>query len=156
MKTTYAIRSMEDRDKEFIIGLSSRFNEFEFMGWREPAKMQESQVKIAKEAVENNDADSDIYVVEGEDGILLGYLHVCKTTDYFTGVVQGYISAIVVSKEGEGKGIAKGLMRKAEEWTKSKGYKQLVLNVFANNQRAVDFYTYLNYEKEIVKMVKEL
>jgi ribosomal protein S18 acetylase RimI-like enzyme len=34
---------------------------------------------------------------------------------------------------------------KAEEWAKGKGYKQLVLNVFANNERAVNFYAYLNY-----------
>jgi len=59
-------------------------------------------------------------------------------------------SSIAVSKEGEGRGIAKLLMDKAEEWTLSKGYKQMTLNVFAGNERAVNFYKNLNFENEII------
>ncbi|WP_413306407.1 GNAT family N-acetyltransferase [Bacillus sp. 1P10SD] len=47
-------------------------------------------------------------------------------------------------------------MEKAEEWTRSKGYKQLTLNVFAQNERAINLYKKFNFENEIVKMVKEL
>lgn len=47
-------------------------------------------------------------------------------------------------------------MTKAEEWSSQKGYRQLILNVFINNDRAVNFYKHLNYEIEVVKMVKEL
>lgn len=154
MKLT--IRKMVERDKEFIVSLSTRFNEFNFMSWRDPQKMQEAQLKMAQESLNSENFDSDFFVAEDENQQLLGFLHVTKNTDFFTGENQGYVSSIAVSKEGEGRGVAKRLMEKAEEWTKSKGYKQLVLNVFANNQRAVDFYSYLNYEKEIIKMVKEL
>jgi ribosomal protein S18 acetylase RimI-like enzyme len=85
-------------------------------------------------------------------------LHLTKNVDYFTGESQGYISSLAVSKEGEGKGkgIAKILMDKAEEWSKSKGYNQLTLNVFARNERALKFYSKLQYENEIIKRVKEL
>lgn len=151
-----SIRKMAEGDKEFIVGLASRFNEFEFMSWRDQKKMQSAQVKLAEEAVNNGDPDSDIFIVEDEQSNLLGFLHMTKTTDFFTGVEQGYVSSIAVAKEGEGKGIAKLLMKKAEEWTISKGYKQVVLNVFGNNKRAVDFYSHLDYQKEIIKMVKEL
>ncbi len=52
--------------------------------------------------------------------------------------------------------VAKRLMTKAEEWAKEKGYKQLILNVFHNNELAVNVYKHLGYEIEVVKMVKVL
>jgi ribosomal protein S18 acetylase RimI-like enzyme len=150
------IRKMEETDKEFIIGLSTRFTEFDFMEWRDPQVMKDAQLKMAKEAVFSDDPDSDIFVVEDDRKNLLGFLHMTKNVDYFSGEEQGYISSIAVAKEGEGKGIARKLMEKAEEWTRSKGYKQLTLNVFAQNERAINLYKKFNFENEIVKMVKEL
>ncbi|MFD2444797.1 GNAT family N-acetyltransferase [Bacillus sp. CGMCC 1.16607] len=150
------IRKMTKKDEKFIIGLSARFTEFDFMEWRDSKKMKEAQFKMAEEAINNTDPDSDIFVIEDEKETLLGFLHMTTNTDYFTGESQGYISSIAVSKEGEGKGIARKLMEKAEDWSKEKGFKQLTLNVFAGNERAVNFYSKLNYENEIIKMVKEL
>ncbi|MBS8265402.1 GNAT family N-acetyltransferase [Mesobacillus boroniphilus] len=150
------IRKMMEDDQDFILDLSARFNEFEFMEWRDLRKMEESQLKIAKEAIASIGPDSEIFVAEDWEKNLLGYLHMTKNIDYFTGIEQGYISSIAVSKDGEGKGIAKKLMEKAEEWSKKKGYHQLTLNVFANNERAHTFYSKLNFENEIIKMVKEI
>ncbi|ERJ12776.1 GNAT family N-acetyltransferase [Haloplasma contractile] len=150
------IRKMKDQDVAFIIDLSTRFNEFEMMNWRDHEKMKQAQLEMAKEAVAKSDSDSDMYVVEDESKTPLGYLHMTKQIDYFTDEHKGYISSIVVSKAGEGKGIGKKLMKKAEQWSKEKGYKQLVLNVFSKNERAVEFYKKLDYESEIIKMVKEL
>lgn len=158
MTSNLNIRKMDITDEDFIIGLSTRFTDFDFMEWRDSNKMKDAQLKMAKEAIEidNRSPDTDIYVVEDEEKTLLGFLHITKHTDYFTGENQGYISSIAVSKEGEGRGIAKLLMDKAEEWTLSKGYKQITLNVFSGNERAVNFYKNLNFENEIIKMVKEL
>ncbi|WP_442598894.1 GNAT family N-acetyltransferase [Neobacillus sp. D3-1R] len=150
------IRQVNDSDRKFIISLAERFNEFAFMGWRDPQAMNEAQVRMAKESFGQKDSDSDMFIAENENQVRLGFLHMSKNEDYFTGEKQGYISSIVVSKEGEGKGIAKKLMKTAEEWSIQKGYKQIVLHVFANNERAIRFYEHLNYETEIVKMVKEI
>ena len=147
MDSNLNIRKMDKTDEDFIIGLSTRFTDFDFMAWRDSNKMKDAQLKMAKESIEidNLSPDTDIYVVEDEKKILLGFLHMTMHTDYFTGESQGYISSIAVSKDGEGKGIAKLLMNKAEEWTVSKGYKQMTLNVFAGNERAVNFYKNLNF-----------
>jgi ribosomal protein S18 acetylase RimI-like enzyme len=149
------IRKMLVEDENFIVDLSSRFYEFEHMDWRNEEKMKSKQLEIINESIQSNDNESDIFVAY--DGhVKLGFIHITASSDYFTGENQGYVSLIAVAKEGEGKGIAKKLMCKAEEWSKSRGYKQLTLNVFTNNKRAVDFYTNLNYRSEISKMVKEL
>lgn len=150
------IRNMIESDKDFIIDLSARLADIEYMDWRDRQKMKDAQRKMAQEAISNRDQDSDIFVVEDGNKTLLGYLYITKITDFFTGVEQGYISSIAITKEGEGKGIGKKLIEKAEEWTKNKGYKQLSLNVFKCNERAVNFYTKLNFETETMRMVKEL
>lgn len=149
------IRKMLAEDKNFIVDLSSRFYEFEHMDWRNKEKMKSKQLEIINDAIHSDDNESDIFVAH-EGHVKLGFIHVTTSTDYFTGEKQGYLSLIAVAKEGEGKGIAKKLMCKAEEWSKSRGYKQLTLNVFSNNNRAVDFYANLNYQSEILKMVKVL
>lgn len=95
-------------------------------------------------------------MAEEETGELLGFLEVKPHKDNLSGIEQGYIVAIAVSPQGEGKGVGKALMTKAEEWSSQKGYRQLILNVFIKNDRAVNFYKHLNYEIEVVKMVKEL
>jgi GNAT superfamily N-acetyltransferase len=147
---------MKESDKEAILRLSERFSDFELMGWRNPDAMKKAQLRIARASFESYDPNADLFIAEDHRGEVLGYLHVTRNVDFFTGEEQGFILAIVVSKDAEGKGVAKKLMLKAEEWTKVKGYKQLVLNVFANNERAVNFYSHLNYETENLKMVKEL
>jgi len=126
------------------------------MGWRDPQKMEEAQLKIAEESLNDPSPDTEIFVVEEETGELLGFLEVKPHKDFLSGIEQGNIVAIAVSSKGEGKGVGKRLMEKAEEWAHQKGYHQIILNVFAKNDRAVNFYKHLNYETEVLKMVKEI
>lgn len=71
--------------------------------------------------------------------------------DYFTHKSVGYISAVAVVPTGEGKGVGKKLMEKAEEWCLDKGYTELVLDVFRSNVHAISCYKHLGYKEEIVK-----
>lgn len=150
------IRGFKESDKDFIVGLALRFMDFELMSWRDSAIMEEAQLRLAQESVDNPSPGTEIFVAEEETGELLGFLEVKPHKDNLSGIEQGYIVAIAVSPQGEGKGVGKALMTKAEEWSSQKGYRQLILNVFIKNDRAVNFYKHLNYEIEVVKMVKEL
>ena len=141
------IRPYQDKDKDSIIRLSNRFSQIQFMEYRN------QQLELAKNAVSSS--TSDIFVVE-HNGEVRGYIELTKDRDYFTNDVVAYISAIAVTSVGEGKGIGKMLMAKAEKWCLDKGCKQLVLDVFKANENAINFYKYLGYEEEIVKMVKTL
>ncbi|MDQ0167136.1 ribosomal protein S18 acetylase RimI-like enzyme [Bacillus horti] len=140
-------------DKNQILQLAARFSDLEFMSYRDQEKMNKKQMDLAKEAVERN--CSNIFVAE-EDGEFIGYIELTEQTDYFTGEKQGYVSAIAVLPQGEGKGIGKKLMQKAEEWTAEKGIQVLVLDVFQKNERAIKLYEKLGYQQEIVKMTKVL
>ncbi|KYC63185.1 hypothetical protein B4100_0345 [Heyndrickxia coagulans] len=47
-------------------------------------------------------------------------------------------------------------MKKAEEWAKQKGYKELVLQVFSANEKAIKLYEMLGYEPDSMVMVKQI
>ncbi|KWZ83161.1 GNAT family N-acetyltransferase [Heyndrickxia coagulans] len=108
---------------------------------------------MALDAVSNNSLN--IFIAE-RDGNYLGYIELKDWIDYFTGKRQGYVSAIAVTKEAEGKGVGKLLMKKAEEWAKQKGYKELVLQVFSANEKAIKLYEMLGYEPDSMVMVKQI
>ncbi|WP_282142585.1 GNAT family N-acetyltransferase [Cytobacillus oceanisediminis] len=150
------IRPYKETDKDFLVSLSTRFAESNLMGWREPEKIEEAQLKIAKESLNDPSPGTEIFVAEEETGELLGFIEVKPHKDFLSGIEQGNIVAIAVLSKGEGKGVGKRLMEKAEEWAHQKGYHQIILNVFAKNDRAVNFYKHLNYETEVLKMVKEI
>lgn len=147
------MRPFQEKDKDSIINLSDRFSDIPFMEYRNREDMEQKQLELAKSSVSSS--SSDIFVAEQDDKFL-GYIELTEERDYFTNVRIAYISAIAVTSAGEGKGIGKMLMSKAEKWCLDKGCKHLVLDVFKANDNAINFYKYLGYEEEIVKMVKTL
>lgn len=118
--------------------------------------MEEAQKRSLKEAVNHPEAESKIYVAESSDGLFLGYIQLGVHIDSFTKIQQGFIESIAVTKEAEGKGIGKYLLRFAEDWAKKQGYETLVLYVLANNQKARNLYKKMNYNEETIKYVKIL
>ncbi|MGY8994960.1 MAG: N-acetyltransferase family protein [Alphaproteobacteria bacterium] len=61
-----------------------------------------------------------------------------------------YIMAVAVYPEFQGSGIGKHLIAEAESAARAKGFKQMSLNVFAENQGAVRLYESLGY-KEVAR-----
>jgi ribosomal protein S18 acetylase RimI-like enzyme len=47
-------------------------------------------------------------------------------------------------------------MLACEEWSRTRGYPLLTLNVFARNTRAISFYERLGYGADTLKYAKEL
>ena len=147
------IRSYRENDKDFILKMSKRFTDFDLISYRNFYKHQEKQKEMAEYSVTHN--FENIYIAEDEKGYL-GYIELKEYTDYFTNEKQGYVHSIAVEKNVEGKGIGKKLMEKAENWSLQKGYEKLVLQLFMSNERAFKFYKSLDFEEDIVFLVKKL
>ena len=47
-------------------------------------------------------------------------------------------------------------MAEAETWARSCGYRFLSLDVYADNKRAIDFYTSGGFKSETIRLVKPL
>jgi GNAT superfamily N-acetyltransferase len=95
-------------------------------------------------------------IAQAADGRRLGYIHLRPGKDGVTEEPCGYISLLATTKDAEGTGIAARLMAAAEEWARSRGYRLLSLDVFADNKRAIDFYERGGFRSETYRMVKPL
>ncbi|KMK75625.1 GNAT family N-acetyltransferase [Alkalihalobacillus pseudalcaliphilus] len=147
------IRKFEEKDHSDILELAKRFNNIYYMSFRDESLMCKKQEELAVQAVNNN--KENIYIAE-ESGDFLGYIELNIQEDFFTNRKQAYVSAIAVTEKGEGKGIGKVLMKKAEEWAVNQELSEVILDVFLSNKRAIGLYEHLGYQQEIVKMVKKL
>ena len=93
---------------------------------------------------------------DGESGRRLGYIHAHPSRDGVTAEACGHVAIIVLEADAEGQGIARVLMAEAEEWARAQGWRLLSIDVFADNQRAVDFHVRGGFRPESIRLVKPL
>jgi ribosomal protein S18 acetylase RimI-like enzyme len=74
--------------------------------------------------------------------------------DQTSGDRQTYIFLLYVEPEHRRRGIATALMQRAETWTASQGDRQIALQVFGQNQTAVEFYRRLGYQVQSLSLIK--
>ena len=151
------IRLATAGDIPFVQSLAERFALAGTPPWRDPAQMWQFHRRSMQEvssAISN--PDDLVLIAEDSRGLRLGFLHVTRIPDFFTGEQQGYVSAVAVSEQAEGKGVARALMERAEAWARECGFRILALDVFASNTHARLFYQRLGYVEETLKLIKEL
>ncbi len=90
------------------------------------------------------------------DGQPCGLVSFYPDRDYFTNHLRAYVDNLAVAHESEGKGIGRALLDYVERWARNHGYREVVLDVFAVNQRAIAFYERQGYQSDHIRMVKPL
>lgn len=151
--TPFLIRLAED-DDDFILGLTPRFAEFPLPTWR---KRHECIDGIRKDLIRHLDdepANSYLFVAEDDDGDTVGFIHLQKTQDYFTGRTNCHVNDLGVAKSHEGRGVARALMDHAESWAREHRCHLLTLAVFPGNERARALYEKLGYGTDLLRMAK--
>ena len=143
-------------DQEFILSLVPRLVDFGPPAWRDVPHMISTDIQVLTDLLRNQSTETAFFIAEDERGKSLGFIHLQTGTDYYHHEKHGHITNLIVSAEGEGRGIGRLLMEKAEEWARAQGYRWLTLSVFAQNMRAREVYKRLGYGEDIMKYVKEL
>lgn len=100
--------------------------------------------------------DTPLWWVETPSRQAIACLWMGSAIDQISGDRQAYILLLYVSPEHRQRGIGKALMRHAETWVKSRGDRQIGLQVFEANQPALNLYRQLGYEVQSLWMVKRL
>jgi GNAT superfamily N-acetyltransferase len=151
------IRPADPADTEFLSNLSPRLSGVPGPSWHDLAAMEGFQARYMVEtfAPAAQEGASTLIAWSG-DGRRLGYIHMRPGKDGVTEEPCGYVSLLALDKHAEGTGVARRLMAEAEAWARSRGYRLLSLDVFAGNQRAVDFYESGGFKAETLRMVKPL
>jgi GNAT superfamily N-acetyltransferase len=156
MKSDVRIRPASRADREFVVSLMPRLVEFGPPVWRDAAQMTAFDTSVINESLLDPKPGTAVFVAEDEDDTPLGFIHLHAATEHYNQEEHGHVEDLIVASAGEGRGVGRALLEKAEEWARSRGYRWLTLNVFAENLRAREVYRRLGYGEDMVKYVKEL
>jgi GNAT superfamily N-acetyltransferase len=156
MMSDVRIRPASDADRDFVISLMPRLVEFGPPRWRDAEQMTAHDTRVITESLLDPTPDTAVFIAEDADGTALGLIHLHAATEHYNREEHGHVEDLIVAHGGEGRGVGRALLEKAEEWARGRGYRWLTLNVFAENLRAREVYRRLGYGEDMVKYVKEL
>ena len=150
----FRIRLAEADDEAFILGLADRFVGFDLPTWRKRNECANGIRQDLLRHLDESPPNSFIYVAEDTDGSRVGFLHLQKARDFFTGRTNCHISDIAAASGAEGRGIGTALMDFAEVWAREHGCHLITLAVFPGNARARALYDGRGYDVDLLRLAK--
>lgn len=111
------------------------------------------------ENVKNNNGKCYLAIENGcVLGLIMGAITSYDKFDYldYKCPKSGTITELIVSKKTRNKGIGKLLINKLEEYFKSQGCKYVLVDVFAYNENAINFYAKEGYHHRMFTDIKKL
>jgi len=150
-----AVRDGTAADRDFVVDTARRFAAFGPPPWRTASEVVGGEVRCLDEFFDGRLTGPALLIAE-LDGRPAGFAFLETAVDYFSGETHGHLGMIAVTESAEGRGAGAALMRAAEAWGRSRGYKKLTLNVFEGNARARAAYERAGYRIETLKYVKPL
>lgn len=150
---TYLIRLAED-DDDFILGLVPRFVDFTLPPWRRRHECIEGIRNELLRHLEEQPPNSFLFVAEDGDGEPVGFVHLQKTQDFFTGRSNCHISDLAVARQQEGRGVGRALLEHAEAWAREHRCQLVTLAVFPGNDRARAIYENAGYAADLLRLAK--
>lgn len=129
-------------DKEGYNILTEEFREKAFNKTMEEVSKYEGKIFLAKESNEIT-------------GLIVGLINNEETEEYdFKAPKRGRVSELIVSKKARSNGTGNHLLKTMEKYFKSVGCKGVLIDVFAYNEIATNFYTKRGYFNRCLEMMK--
>lgn len=152
---TLLIRLAED-DDEFILALVPRFADFPLPAWRRRAECVQGIRDDLLRHLEDQPANSYLFVAENAEGERVGFIHLQRTEDFFNKRSNCHVSDLAVSPKHEGTGIGKALLAHAEGWAREHHCQMLTLAVFPDNERALALYAASGFATDLLRLAKPI
>ena len=153
--TRVSIRSATPADRDFVLTLADRLAAFTLPPGRTAVELADGDRRALADALDRQ-ADGTALFVGELDGVRAGCLLMWTLEDYFSRERHGHVSVIAVTEAAEGRGVGAALMRRAEAWSRERGFSRLTLSVFETNRRAQGLYERAGFVPEMRRYVKHL
>jgi ribosomal protein S18 acetylase RimI-like enzyme len=150
---TFLIRLAED-DDDFILALVPRFTNFTLPPWRRRHECIGGIRTDLLRHLEDQPANSFLFVAEDADGERVGFIHLQRTEDFFNGRSNCHISDLAVAPPHEGQGVGTALLTHAENWAREHHCQLVTLAVFPGNERARRLYEAAGYGLDLMRLAK--
>jgi GNAT superfamily N-acetyltransferase len=154
--TTEAIRPATLADLSAVHALAERLADFELPRGRTAREIARADHPILVAQLRQPREDVLFLYAEDGAGTPLGTVFANTQRDYFTQAPIAYIEVLAVSEAAAGRGLARRLMERVEDWARTRGSVRVDLNVFCANLRARGFYEHLGFRAETVRYVKDV
>ena len=145
---------LADDDDEFILSLVPRFVEFALPAWRRRHECIEGIRNDLLKHLDDQPANSYLFVAEDVDGNRVGFIHLQRTADFFTGRSNCHISDLAVAPDHERTGVGRALLAHAETWAREHHCHLMTLAVFPGNTGARALYEANGYAPDLLRLAK--
>ena len=152
----YKIRVATAEDGDAMLALMPRLSEFEIPESRNPEHLWRDDAALLRQWIAGDADDCLVHVAEDNDGVILGLTLVRLGPEALSHEPSAHLEAIAVSKEAEGKGIARALLDTAEVEAERSGAQTMTLHVISTNTRARRFYERSGYDGELIRYIKPI
>jgi GNAT superfamily N-acetyltransferase len=110
------------------------------------------QRNVTDAALTDTNPNSRLIVAVDNDDRVQGYIHLKPIHDDVLDCETGYLNIIAVAENATSKGIGRLLMEAAENWAREQAYPSLLLDVFASNGTAREYYAKSNFIEDSVRL----
>jgi ribosomal protein S18 acetylase RimI-like enzyme len=149
-----AIRPFSAEDQPFLAQVAPRMHPGQTASPRDPATLDRFFSDLGDgNFLSKPGAQAFVATIDGQS---CGVISFYPDRDYFTDHPRAYVDNLAVAQESEGKGVGRALLDYVERWARDHGYREVVLDVFAGNQRAIAFYERQGYRPDHIRMAKPL
>lgn len=117
--------------------------------------------KYYKETLKEIKQKNGIMMLAIEDdkvlGLIVGIINNEEINEYdFKAPKRGRVTELIVSKKYRGKDTGTKLLKEMEHWFRIHKCKDVLIEVFAYNERGIDFYEKNSYHTRVVEMTKKI
>lgn len=148
------IRAFSSADSEFLARIAPRIRPADTASPRDPEAMDRFFGDLERGRLLTGPGAKAFVATFDDEPCGLAAVH--ADVDYFTGHDRAYVDILVVAEEAEGRGVGRALMDHIEDWARDGGYREVVLDVFANNHGSIRFYERCGYRPDHIRMTKPL
>ncbi|MEE8078092.1 MAG: GNAT family N-acetyltransferase [Pseudomonadales bacterium] len=152
----FEIRSATAADGDAMLALMLRLAEFDIPESRDPEHLYRDDAALLRKWIADDTDDCLVHVAEDGDGAILGLTLVRLRPEALSHEPSSHLEAIAVSKDAEGKGVAKALLAAAEGEAMRRGAQTMTLHVISTNTRARGFYERSGYDGEMIRYIKSI
>lgn len=148
------MRPVRESDASFLAQVGPRLFPGSTASPRDPKLFRAFFEDLTPESLtSNSDGIAFVAELEGEPaGVVAAHLDV----DYFTKHARLHIDTLAVAVEAEGRGVGRALITFIEQQARERECREVVLDVFASNERARGFYEACGYAADHIRMAKPL
>lgn len=148
-------RAEDAEDRAFLRALAPRL-ETGLPDWIPAGALAAAVERSVLDALHARREGDVILVAEAARGQRLGFIYAAISRDGLSDEPLGYVSEFAVAADAEGRGVARALLEAAEQWSRERGMKTMMLRVFWANTHARAVYEHLGYESDVLQLRKRL